>query len=67
MFKGTKDLPPGSISRLFQRNGGEINAATDIDQTYYHELISADKLELAVRVEADRMDNFWRLIRSASA
>jgi len=57
MFKGTKDLPPGAIARLFQRNGGEINAATDIDETYYHDLISADKLELAVRVEADRMEN----------
>lgn len=57
MFKGTHDLPPGSIARLFQLVGGEINAATDIDETYYHELISADKLELAVRVEADRMEN----------
>jgi zinc protease len=57
MFKGTKELPPGSISRLFQRNGAAINAATDIDQTYYHELLSSDRLELAVRIEADRMQN----------
>jgi zinc protease len=57
MFKGTNDLPPGSISRIFQKNGAEINAATSMDYTYYHELISADRLELAVRIEADRMEN----------
>jgi zinc protease len=57
MFKGTHDLPPGSIAALFQRNGGEINAATSPDFTFYHELIAADRLELSVRVEADRMEN----------
>ena len=57
MFKGTHDLPPGAIARLFQRNGGEINAETSTDYTYYHELIASDRLELAVRVEADRMEN----------
>jgi zinc protease len=57
MFKGTRDLPPGSIARLFQRNGGSINAETGTDYTYYHELIASDRLELAVRVEADRMEN----------
>jgi zinc protease len=57
MFKGTKDLPPGSIDHLFLENGGEINASTANDRTEYHELIASDRLELAVRVEADRMEN----------
>jgi zinc protease len=57
MFKGTNDLPPGSIDHLFLENGGEINASTGNDRTEYHELISADKLELAVRIEADRMEH----------
>jgi zinc protease len=57
MFKGTNDLPPGSIDHLFLENGGEINASTGNDRTEYHELIAADRLELAVRVEADRMEN----------
>lgn len=56
MFKGTHDLPPGSIAALFQKNGGEINAATTQDYTFYHELIAADRLELAIRIEADRME-----------
>jgi zinc protease len=57
MFKGTNDLPPGSIDHLFLENGGEINASTANDRTEYHELIASDRLELAVRVEADRMEN----------
>jgi zinc protease len=57
MFKGTRDLPPGAIDQLFRVNGGQINANTGQDRTQYYELISADRLELAVRVEADRMIN----------
>ena len=57
MFKGTKELPPGAITHLFLGNGGQINASTSSDRTEYHELIAADRLELAIRVEADRMEN----------
>ena len=57
MFKGTTDLPPGAIDHLFLTNGGEINASTAEDRTEYHELIASDRLELAARIEADRMEN----------
>jgi zinc protease len=57
MFKGTRDLPPGAIDHLFLTNGGQINATTGEDRTEYHELISSDRLELAARIEADRMEN----------
>ena len=57
MFKGTTDLLPGAINHLFQSNGGEINASTGQDRTEYHELIASDRLELAARIEADRMEN----------
>ena len=57
MFKGTNDLPPGAIDHLFQSNGGQINASTGPDFTEYHELVAADRLPLAARIEADRMEN----------
>ena len=57
LFKGTHDLPPGAIDHLFTAQGGQINASTGEDRTEYHELIAADRLELAIRVEADRMEN----------
>jgi len=56
-FKGTKTLKKGEIDKLIQRNGGLINAATWKDWTFYWEVLSSDKLDLAMRIEADRMVN----------
>ena len=39
------------------RNGGRDNAFTDFDMTGYHQTIAADRLELVMRMEADRMVN----------
>ena len=39
------------------RNGGRDNAYTDFDFTGYHQTIAADRLELVMRMEADRMAN----------
>ncbi len=57
MFKGTRDLPPGAIDHLLDAQGASNNASTGEDTTEYHELISSDRLELAIRIEADRMEN----------
>lgn len=55
MFKGTQTLEPGEYSRTIARNGGEDNAATAHDYTSYYAKLSSDRLELALRLEADRM------------
>ena len=39
------------------RNGGRDNAFTSYDITGYHQTIAADRLELVMRMEADRMAN----------
>lgn len=57
MFKGTATLPAGEFSRVVSRNGGRENAFTDFDITGYHQTIAADRLELVMRMEADRMAN----------
>jgi zinc protease len=57
MFKGTPTLGPGEFSRIVARNGGRENAFTDFDVTGYHQTIAADRLELVMRMEADRMAN----------
>ena len=57
MFKGTKSLAPGEFSRIIAANGGEENAFTSRDYTAYHQTLSADRLEVAFRLEADRMRN----------
>lgn len=55
MFKGTAALGPGEFSRTIQRSGGRDNAYTDFDATGYHQTIASDRLELVMRLEADRM------------
>ncbi len=57
MFKGTKQFPAGILDRAVSRDGGVWNAMTWIDWTAYFETMPADKIELGLRLEADRMAN----------
>jgi zinc protease len=57
MFKGTPSTPPGEFSKIVARNGGRDNAFTSSDYTGYYQNVAADKLELVMRMEADRMRN----------
>ncbi|MBP0129003.1 MAG: insulinase family protein, partial [Nitrospira sp.] len=55
MFKGTVKYPKGTFSRLIRKNGGIDNAFTSQDFTAYFENLAADRVELALEMEADRM------------
>jgi zinc protease len=57
MFKGTPSVPPGEFSKIVARNGGQDNAFTTSDYTAYHQRVAKDKLELIMKLEADRMQN----------
>lgn len=55
MFKGTAKYPKGSFSRIVRKNGGIDNAFTSQDFTAYFENVAADRVGLALELEADRM------------
>ncbi len=57
MFKGSPQFPPGSLDRLVSREGGRWNAFTTTDFTAYFETLPANRIELALRLESDRMVN----------
>ena len=57
MFKGTREIAPGDFSRIIARNGGDENAFTSWDYTAYYERIARDRLDMVMRMEADRMRN----------
>lgn len=57
MFRGTPTFGPGELSRIIADNGGEENAATSEDLTYYYEKLPADKLAVSFKLEADRMQH----------
>src|SRR5688572_33385303 len=52
MFKGTERYPKGTFSRLIRKNGGNDNAFTSQDFTAYFENVAADRVELALSLEA---------------
>jgi zinc protease len=56
-FKGTPDFPGGKLDKAISRDGGAWNAFTTIDWTTYFEVMPADRIDLALRLEADRMVN----------
>ena len=56
-FKGTPSFPPTVLDKAIAREGGVWNAFTHLDWTTYFETLPADKIDLALRLEADRMFN----------
>ena len=54
-FKGTPRFPAEVMDKAVAREGGTRNAFTFLDWTTYFETMPADKIDLALRLEADRM------------
>jgi zinc protease len=57
MFLGTESLPKGEIEKLIKTVGGQYNAITSYDFTYYYSQVPSSMLELVMAIEADRMAN----------
>ena len=55
LFKGTPTMPKGAFDAIIARNGGTFNGFTWIDFTAYYETLPADRLDLGLRIEADRI------------
>lgn len=60
MFKGTPTFNKNEntqIAATLQKIGADFNATTWYDRTNYYETVPSDKIELAIKLEADRMRN----------
>jgi len=57
MFKGTEKIGGQEFSRRVRRNGGRDNAFTSQDYTGYFVTIAADRIQLPLELEPDRMVN----------
>ena len=57
MFKGTERFPAGALDREIDRAGGQWNAFTFMDYTMYFATLPADKIDITMAAEADRMTN----------
>ena len=55
MFKATDKLAEGEFDRTVEENGGSFSAFTTIDHTAFTVRVAADRLDLMMGMEADRM------------
>lgn len=56
-FKGTPLFAPGVLDKAISREGGYWNAFTFLDWTTYFETLPAASIDLALRLESDRLAN----------
>lgn len=57
MFKATKTRGEGEYDRIMEAHGGQTNAATWVDWTYYKAKLPRWELDLVTALEADRMEH----------
>ncbi|NUO51791.1 MAG: insulinase family protein, partial [Polyangiaceae bacterium] len=55
MFGETETTPHGAFDRQIEEAGGETNAGTFLDWTYYHQNLPKEALTLGLRLEAERL------------
>jgi zinc protease len=58
MFEGSQNVPEGKFDEWLEAAGGENNAWTSEDFTYYYEEVPSNALELALFLESDRQGFF---------
>jgi predicted Zn-dependent peptidase len=55
MFEGSENIGRGEYFGIIQAAGGEVNANTTQDRTYYYENVPSNQLELALWMESERL------------
>ncbi|MEX0287651.1 MAG: M16 family metallopeptidase [Flavobacteriaceae bacterium] len=55
LFEGTKNIERGEWFKIVSSNGGQNNANTTQDRTYYYETFPSNNLELGLWMESERL------------
>jgi predicted Zn-dependent peptidase len=55
LFEGTKNIERGDWFKIVAANGGQNNANTTDDRTYYYEVFPSNNLELGLWMESERL------------
>jgi zinc protease len=58
MFEGSAHVPEGKFDQWLEAAGGENNAYTSEDETYYYEEVPSNAVELPLFLDSDRMGYF---------
>ena len=55
LFEGSENIPRGKFSEYVENAGGELNANTSNDRTFYFENLPSNMLETGLWLESERM------------
>lgn len=55
LFEGTENIGRGEWFKIVSANGGQNNANTSDDRTYYYEVFPSNNLQLGLWMESERM------------
>lgn len=55
MFEGSDNIKRGEYSKIISAAGGQLNANTSQDRTFYFETLPSNQLELGLYMESERM------------
>src|ERR1700754_950048 len=55
LFEGSENMKRGEYMKLVQAAGGQLNANTTQDRTFYFEVLPSNQLEMALWMESERM------------
>ncbi|MEL7147227.1 MAG: pitrilysin family protein, partial [Bacteroidota bacterium] len=55
MFEGSPNIGRGEYFKIIQGAGGQLNANTSFDRTYYFQTLPSNQLELGLYMESERM------------
>jgi len=57
MFRGTPTLSSGGLDDIVARLGAQMNGQTSYDYTQFYFMLPADKVDVGLAIEADRMQH----------
>ena len=55
LFEGSDNIKRGEYMKFIQSAGGQLNANTTQDRTFYYEVLPSNQLELGLWMESERM------------
>ena len=55
LFEGSDNIKRGEYMKFIQAAGGQLNANTTQDRTFYFEILPSNQLEMALWMESERM------------
>ncbi len=55
LFEGTENIKRGQFDKIVASRGGQMNANTTQDRTFYYEVFPSNEMELGLWLESERM------------